>query len=286
MPTEFFSPAKLSSFRRIAAAMWHKPSDPTIYGSMDLDVTETLRFIDEFRRATGRKLTITHVVARAVAQAFARHPELNAKVRYWGKIEQRRTVDLFVSVATDGGRDLSGTRVEAAESLSLTGLLDAVEAGARSIRQGSDAQYQKSRDLLRVLPWWLVRPALWLSDLLGNELHLHLPSQGLPRDPFGTAVITNVGSFGIDTAFAPFLPLSRCPMLLLLSEVKKRPYVVDDRLEVRPVLRLCGTFDHRVIDGYSAGLIASELRRLIERPDLKEEPWIPSTTSSRSTATA
>jgi pyruvate dehydrogenase E2 component (dihydrolipoamide acetyltransferase) len=286
MPTEFSSPEKMSSFRRIAASMWRRPSDPTIYGSMDVDVTETLRFIEAFRAQTGRKLTITHVVARALASAFARHPELNAKVRYWGKLEQRRTVDLFVSVASDGGRDLSGTRVEAAEYLSLTGLIDAIEGGARGIRKGTDAQYQKSRDLFAALPWWMARPILWLTDLLTNELHLHLPSQGMPRDPFGTAVITNVGSFGIDTAFAPFLPLARCPMLLLLSEIKKRPYVVDDRLEVRPVLRLCGTFDHRVIDGYGAGLIAAELRRLVEHPESKEEPWIPSTTSSRSTATA
>src|SRR5207248_10002446 len=53
MPTEFVPAKDASSFRRIAAAMWKHPSDPTIYGSMDLDVTDTLRYIDEFRRATG-----------------------------------------------------------------------------------------------------------------------------------------------------------------------------------------------------------------------------------------
>ncbi len=287
MATEFFPVKNPSSFRRIAAAMWHRPADPTIYGSMDLDVTHTLAFIESFRRSTGRKLTITHVVARAVARAFGRYPELNAKVRLWGRIEQRRTVDLFVSVASDGGRDLSGTRIEAAERLSLGGLIDAVEGGARGIREHSDRQYQKSRDLFRVLPWWLVRPLLWLTDVLTNELHLHLPAQGMPRDPFGTAVITNVGSFGIETAFAPFLPLGRCPMLLLLSEIKQRPMVIDDeRLELRPVLRLCGTFDHRIIDGHAAGLLARALRELIEHPDFEEEPCQRSTISSLSTATA
>jgi hypothetical protein len=39
--TDAFTPAEnLSSFRRIAAAMWKRPSDPSIYGSMDVDVTE------------------------------------------------------------------------------------------------------------------------------------------------------------------------------------------------------------------------------------------------------
>lgn len=114
---------------------------------------------------------------------------------------------------------------------------------------------------------WLVRPILWLSDLLTNELHLHLPRHGLPRDPFGTAVITNVGTFGIDTAFAPFLPLGRCAVLILLSEVKERPVVVDGQVQARPVLRLCGSFDHRIIDGFAAGRLARSVRDAIERPE-------------------
>jgi hypothetical protein len=88
----------------------------------------------------------------------------------------------------------------------------------------------------------------------------------MPRDPFGTAVVTNVGSFGIDTAFAPFIPAGRTSMLLLLTEVKPRPMVVDGRVEARPVLRLCATFDHRIVDGSAAGVVAKELRELVERP--------------------
>lgn len=271
MATEFVVDSEVSSFRQIASAMWGRPSDPSIYGSMDVDVTDTLRFIEQHRQRSGKRLTITHVVARAVAQAFKREPKLNAKVRYWGRVERRKSVDLFVSVATEGGKDLSGVRIDGAEDLSLDGLVDAVTSSARDIRSGNDAQYQKSRNTFRSLPWWAVRPMLRVTDLLTNELHLDLASQGAPRDPFGTALITNVGPFGIDTAFAPFVPLARCPMLLLLSEIKERPVVVPavhgaGRVVARPVLRLCATFDHRIIDGYSAGKLARHIRSLVENP--------------------
>lgn len=265
--SDAFTPAEdLSSFRRIAAAMWSKPRDPSIYGSMDVDVTETLAFIDRFRSETGRRLTMTHVVAHGLAKVFARHPELNAKVRFGARVERRRSVDLFVSVATDGGKDLSGARIAAADRLSLAEMVDAVERGARGVRRGEDAGYQKSRDALRAMPWWLTRPALALTDLLTNELHLDLPQHGMPRDPFGTAVVSNVGSFGIDTAFAPFVPAGRSAMLLLLTEVRPRPVVVSGRVEARPVLRLCATFDHRVVDGAAAGVVARELMALVQRP--------------------
>ncbi len=258
-----------STFRRMAAAMWSNPNDPTIYGSMDLDVTEALASIAEYRERSGLRVTLTHVVAFAVARAFAKHPTLNAKVRFWGKIERRTSVDLFISVATDGGKDLSGARIDGADSLSVAELSLAVSARAKGIRENTDPSFERSRGLFKTAPWWALRPVLRAVDLLTNELHLDLPKQGMPLDPFGTAVVTNVGMFGIDTAFAPFVPMGRCPMLLLVPEVRDRPWVVGDSVVPRKVLRLCATFDHRIIDGHGAGMLASEIRRLVEQPVLE-----------------
>lgn len=118
------------------------------------------------------------------------------------------------------------------------------------------------------MPWWLARPATWLSDVLVNELHLDLAAQGMPSDPFGSAIVTSVGMFGIDSAFAPFVPLARCPMLILVPEVRPRPWAVGEAVEVRPVLRLCATFDHRIIDGAAAGRFAARLAELFADPEL------------------
>jgi len=267
MPSSFSPEDNPSTFRRIAAAMWNRPSDPTIHGFVDIDVSHTLNFIDAFRRDTGLSLTVTHVVSRAVARAFARYPALNAKVRFSGRLENRSSVDLVVSVATEGGGDLSAARIERADELSLEDIVRATVRAVDDTRRGSDGDYERSRSLIRKLPWWLVRPALRLSDFVGNELQVHLPALGMPRDPFGTAVITNVGMFGIDTAFAPLVPLGRSPMLLLVTEIKRRPWAVEDRVESRPVLRLCASFDHRVIDGYQAGLLATEITDYVRTPE-------------------
>jgi pyruvate dehydrogenase E2 component (dihydrolipoamide acetyltransferase) len=84
-------------------------------------------------------------------------------------------------------------------------------------------------------------------------------------------VVTNVGSFGIDTAFAPFVPMGRCPMLLLVPEVKDRPVVVDGEIVARPILRLCASFDHRIIDGAQAGKLAKVITELVAHPGRSEE---------------
>ena len=266
--TTFKAVENASSFRRMAAAMWRAPSDPSIYGQMDVDATASLAYLEQHQRATGVRLTVTHLVARAVALAMREQPEINGKVRFWGKLEQRETIDIFVTVATEGNRDLSGARIDRADEKPLAVLAKEIADRVGRIRSGNDASYKKSKSALAAVPWWLARPATWLSDVLVNELHLDLAAQGMPRDPFGSAIVTSVGMFGIDAAFAPFVPLARCPMLILVPEVRPRPWAIGDRVEVRPVLRLCATFDHRIIDGAAAGRFAHRLTQLFATPEL------------------
>lgn len=266
--TSFTPIEDASSFRRMAAAMWRSPSDPSIYGQMDVDATAALAFLAEHQRRAGTKLTVTHLVARAVALALRDQPEINAKVRFWGRLEQRSTIDVFVTVATDGARDLSGARIDRADEKPLAALAAEISDRVTKIRSGKDASYKQSRKALKAVPWYLARAATRLSDVLVNELHLDLPAQGMPRDPFGSAIVTSVGMFGIDAAFAPFVPLARCPMLILVPEVRPRPWAVGNSVEVRPVLRLCATFDHRIIDGAAAGRFANRLTKLFASPDL------------------
>jgi pyruvate/2-oxoglutarate dehydrogenase complex dihydrolipoamide acyltransferase (E2) component len=265
MTTQFRVLEDVSPFRRMAAGMWAKPADPTIHGSMDIDATPAMAFLERQRAKTDTHLTITHLVARGVALALREQPELNAKVRFWGRIEQRQSVDIFLTVLAGG--DLSGARIERCDEKTLVEVASEIRARASKIRKGEDSSYRQSRSLFSRMPWWLAGPASKISDVLVNELHVDLASQGMPRDPFGSALITSVGMFGIDTAFAPMLPMARCPILILVPEVRPRPWVDGDRLEVRPVLRLCATFDHRLIDGAAAGRLARTLHQLFADPD-------------------
>jgi pyruvate/2-oxoglutarate dehydrogenase complex dihydrolipoamide acyltransferase (E2) component len=268
MMTTTFKPFEhASSFRKMAAAMWRSPSDPSIYGSMDVDATAALEFLAAHQRETGVRLTITHLVARAVALALRDQPEINGKIRFGGRLEQRNSVDVFVTVATEGNKDLSGARIDGADDKTLVEIAQELAERVGKIRGGDDPN-KRSKSMLAKIPWWLARPATWLSDVLVNELHVDLPAQGLPLDPFGSAIVTSVGMFGIDAAFAPFVPMARCPMLILVPEIRPRPWAVGEFVEVRPVLRLCATFDHRLIDGAAAGRFAARLVGLFASPAL------------------
>ena len=255
-----------TSFRKLAAAMWVAPNDPHIFGFVDLDATALLALQARYNARFGCKVTITHIVARALALVLQRRPDVNCKVG-WASILQRSQVDIFCQVTTEGGRDLSGTKIPETDKLSLQQLAEALSGGAQRIRDGKDPSFERSRNLFKTLPLWGIRMVLGFMSFLTNTLNLHLPGFGMPRDPFGSAMVTSVGMLGIDTGFAPFTPIARCPIILTVTRIKDRPWVVDGQVVVRPILRLCGTFDHRVIDGFHGGKLTGEMEGLLLAPE-------------------
>ena len=77
----------------------------------------------------------------------------------------------------------------------------------------------------------------------------------------GTVTITNVGMFGVDL----FTPILNPPesAILGLGRIAPRPFVVGERLTVRPTLHLSLTWDHQVADGAEAGQLLGRIAELI-----------------------
>lgn len=53
-----------------------------------------------------------------------------------------------------------------------------------------------------------------------------------------------------------------------VNKVAERPVVVDGRIEVRKMMNLSSSFDHRVVDGWDAASFIQEVKRLLETPAL------------------
>ena len=56
-------------WRRMAAAIFAPPRDAKVFGSLEVDVTESLRFVEQ-KRASGVPVTMTHVVVAALGRAL------------------------------------------------------------------------------------------------------------------------------------------------------------------------------------------------------------------------
>ncbi len=266
---------RTSSWREVAPLVWGSPNDPSIYGIIDVDITKAQHFLERCGQETGTKLTVTHLVTRAVALALKRHPDCNAYVR-WGRIYQRRDVDVFVLVATntnsnnqDAARaaDLSGVKLSKADTMSIVAIASELQLRSFAVKNGSSDAIRSLKGVMRAFPGWISRLGLSAVTLMQYGFNVDLSKLGVPRDTFGGALISSMGMFGIRYGFAPLVPSMRLSCLIGIGRAEQRPVVVDGEIVVRKILPLTATLDHRVIDGHQAGQLASTLVRLISDPE-------------------
>lgn len=251
-------------------ATWNPPNDPTVYGSLELDFTNGQNFLDRVNQTAKTKITVTHLVAKAVAMTLRHFPDINGLIR-WRKIYLRETVDIFIQVAIPGEReekaDLSGAKVDACDTKSLDEIAVQLKEKSHAIRRRQDPQFVSTLSFLDRIPAFLLP---WLIKLMGfliHDLGFHSKRLGLPEDPFGSAMVTSMGSLGIPAAYAPLVPMSRTPLVVCVGEIRQKPWVIDGQVVARPVVDLGVTFDHRFMDGLTASLMAKYFTRILEDPE-------------------
>ena len=127
-------------------------------------------------------------------------------------------------------------------------------------------------------PQGLVVPVLKNADQLGvNEINMRLGELAdkardnklkLEDVQGGTFTISNLGMFGIRQFRAVINPPESA--ILAVGSVVRTPIVVDeqDHVEVRPMLSLTLSADHRVVDGIVAARFLTDLVAGLESPNL------------------
>jgi pyruvate dehydrogenase E2 component (dihydrolipoyllysine-residue acetyltransferase) len=80
----------------------------------------------------------------------------------------------------------------------------------------------------------------------------------------GTASLSNMGMYGIKQFEAVINPPQG--MIMAIGAGEKRPYVIDDSLQIATIMSATGSFDHRAIDGADGARLMQAFKRLVEAP--------------------
>jgi pyruvate dehydrogenase E2 component (dihydrolipoamide acetyltransferase) len=258
----------LSAFRKIALGTWHTAYDPSVYGSLTLRMERAEAYLEQFRRVTGKRVTFSHMMAKAAGAALQAMPDANAILRLGG-IYLRERIGVFFQVALEdaatGQIDLSGTTIFEPEQKTLLEIVDEFQERTARVRGGSDRK-EAARNLFRRAPSFAIGPLLDAVSFLGYTLNLDLERLGVPNDAFGSVMITNIGSLGLEEAYAPLVPYSRVPIVMAMGAVLDAPVVEAGKVVPGRVMKVCATFDHRVLDGVHASVMVRTLRDWMEDP--------------------
>ncbi|MCS6918815.1 MAG: 2-oxo acid dehydrogenase subunit E2 [Fimbriimonadales bacterium] len=198
---------------------------------IQVDVSKLVEFRernkDSFQQQYGVRLTYTPFFVKACTDALLEFPMMNATLQD-EQIIVRHYVHLGVAVAL-------GAKGE--EGLIVPVIRDA---------------HKKS----------LIEIARDLEDIAARARNKTI---GVGDVQGATFTLTNPGSYGalIGT------PIINHPQTAILGTyaIVKQPIVINDMIAIRPLMNLCLSYDHRLIDGMYAGRFLQRVKRAIEEFD-------------------
>jgi 2-oxoglutarate dehydrogenase E2 component (dihydrolipoamide succinyltransferase) len=223
--------APMSTMRREIAHRMRRSVDTAVHVTSLIEVDMSAVVAARHRRqqaGTGPgRPTLLAYVARAVVSTLPKTPWLNGQIR-GESIVTIDHVNLGIAVSTDDGTGLLVPVVKNAAELNVDGL---------AVRIADLAERARSRSLSA-------------DDLSG-----------------ATFTITNLGAFGTSGG----TPIINPPQVAILGmyAMVRRPVVVRDAdgnegIGIRPMMNLSMSYDHRVIDGATAGTFLHGVRSFLE----------------------
>ena len=193
------------------------------------------------------------VLGWSVAQALRAHPDVNRRVALFAV---RSNPTVCISFAVDLGHDLQVAVVDRADELDPRTLQRRLVRDARAARDGHGA-FSKATATMSRLPVALSRPGLRAWSLL--TAGLGVPIMGFRAAPFGAALVSSVAAFDLLAVDPPFVPFTRCPLVLSIGAVHAVAVVRGGTVQPANAIDVAVTADHRVCDGSHFAAFAAQV---------------------------
>lgn len=259
---------KYNTWDKVSLGSWSINGDSQVYCELKLPVKNALEYIAKKNESSDTKITITHFLGIVMGRVLKENPRMNSLVKF-GKIYLRDEVNIFFHVADKG--DLSGHCIKNVDKKNIYDIASELSGTAKKIRTGEDPNFKQIKKSWKLFPTSLAKFILGTIRLINYGFNLHIKPIGIPRDPFGGMMITNVGSLGFDSAFVPLAPYTHVPLIFALGKMRWEPVCDEEgKLSSKKIVSICVTFDHRVIDGSRGAIVTKAMKKYFENPALLE----------------
>lgn len=253
------TPQPLSPWRKVSLGSWKPTGDSSVYSLEEIEVESALAYCEK------NDITFYEFCIKAISAAIEKYPKINATVRF-GRIYPRKDVSVFFH--TIKGRehdDLSGVRIINAQQKNWSEIHREFSEGVMAVKE-STSLYEKSKQITGRTPLWLVKPLMDLYSFVAYSLNRNSRAFGMPKDAFGSVMVTAIGSLNLTAALCPIAPYTKVPLILSIGKVEERPIVKDGKVLISNMISFGFTFDHRLIDGMHFADLFLAFKSFITKP--------------------
>ncbi|HJQ85814.1 MAG TPA: 2-oxo acid dehydrogenase subunit E2 [Candidatus Binatia bacterium] len=218
-------------------------------------------------RAPETRITLFHLVLRAIGLAVAEFPRLNRFVA-GSRLYQRRGIWLAFSAKQRLERDapLFTAKIPFEPAASLAAMVDRIHATLGEGRSGRESATDREIKAFLRLPAPLLR--LGVRAMARLDAWGLLPASYAAGDPlYASVFVANLGSVGLDAAYHHLYEYGTIPIFVTIGRVRRVPVVLPDgSVGSREAVALRWTYDERIEDGFYAARALERLQALLEDP--------------------
>ena len=258
---KYKSKLPLSPWRKISLGSWKPKGDSSIYIFEDFHVDKVLQF------CKNQRISFTSFVTKALSITINRNNRVNSIIRF-GNIYQREKNTIFIhALPSEKIDDLSGILIEEAYNKELKEVDSEFKKEIKNIKKGT-SKHNRSKKSFKMIPALLSKYILNTLSFIMYSLNIHLKIFPSPKDPFGSVMLTNVGSLNIQKALCPIAPYTKTPMVVSIGRIELKPAILKDKIVKSTIATFGFTFDHRIMDGIHFSKFLKTLQSFFMDPKL------------------
>lgn len=228
-----------------------------ITGLVEFDVTESRMKIREYNKNHNPKISFNAWLISVIGKTVKKYEASSSYLIRKSKLIIFNDINISIIVE----KELNGMKVpipliiEKANEQSIESIsMQIVEAKNKVFTEKDIVLHKKTQRMEKVyylLPGFL-RRCFW-RYLLSNPK--------LAFKKMGNVAFTSIGMMGEVDGW--FIPISVHPICFGVSSIIKKPSVIDNRIEIREILKMSILLDHDVIDGAPMARFISDLSKNI-----------------------
>jgi len=265
----------LDSLHYITGIIYPNRCDNEAFVSQRIDLTNLNAYLAKKNQENPEyKYNVFQAIVTALLKVLTQRPKLNRFIVN-GNFYQRNEITASFVVkkmfADDGAEALAFIHSEEEDNF------DSIHQKIYKIvskRKSADDvdSTTNSMDILNKIPRFISKAAIHI--IMWLDKHGWVPQSMISDDPYySSVVISNLGSIKMKSGYHHLTNWGTCSMILLIGEIENKTIFKDDgSYEMHPCVDLGLTIDERLADGYYYSKSVRLLKKLLECPELLDQP--------------
>ena len=260
----------VSPFFKLMPMLMVERDDSHVYFNQDASIKRIEEYISQ-KAEEGIKISLLDIIFASIVRLMAERPKLNRfaiNQRIYARNKITLAITIKKSLTDDGDETTVKVDFDGTENIfEVRNKLQTLIAENKDLSNANGTD--KIAGILSKIPTFALKFAIKLIRFL--DKHGMLPKSVIEASPFhASAVVTNVGSLGIDSIYHHIYNFGTTSMFFAIGKKKKSYVFGEDEITEEKCVNLAFVGDERICDGHYYASSFRSLVKYLNKPELLE----------------